>query len=356
MKIVFLNFYSGLIVRGGEVFVHEVAGRLAAHQDVTVFQAGPKQKAAYDTEVIGNYKRNKLFSSLPTTHPIRRLFLDTQRLKELFFTLQTLPKLIKSRPDVIISINSGWQALICSIYSRVAGAKLVIIGHSGPGWDDRWNLLMKPHLFIALTKHQSNWAKKATIWKQAFAQIPDGVDLTKFTHAGKKFHTNLKKPIILMIAASSPDKRVEQGIRAVASLPTGSLLLIGTGPLDERVNKLGYELLGGKRFFHTTVSREDVPNYYRSANIFTLCSKSSEAFGIVYLEAMASGLACVATDDESRREIVGNAGVFVKDPDNEKEYSEAIKKALAKDWGSIPREQAQKYSWDEVAHQYEKIL
>lgn len=355
MKIAFLNFYSGFAARGGETFVHELANRLAKKNETYVFQAGPANGGEKYSVVRINVSMPKVW---PEWSPIRypRFFLDYYKLKELHFTIKSLTRIIRLKPDVIIPLNGGWQALICSLYCRFADAKLVIVGQSGPGWDDRWNLLMKPNLFVTLTNRQLEWAKKATIWKQDFDLIPNGVDLDQFTSAGKKTKLDLEKPIIMMAAASTPDKRVEQGIRAVAGLPTGSLLLLGKGPLDERVNKLGYELLGKKRFLHFSVSHDQMPNYYRSADLFTLCSISSEAFGIVYLEAMASGLPVVATDDASRREIVADAGVFVKNPDNISEYSKAIETALKKEWGEIPRQQAEKFSWDEIAVKYEKQL
>ena len=80
-----------------------------------------------------------------------------------------------------------------------------------------------------------------------------------------------------------------------------------------------------------------------------------EAFGIVYVEAMASGLPVVATDDENRREIIGDAGLFV-DPENIEEYAQTLGKALKTDFGEKPRQQAKKFSWDKIASQYEQIM
>ncbi len=339
MKIAFLNYYQNGVNRGLETFVNELSDRLTKKHEVLVL---PSPLDARPT-----------FTQL--TLP-RRFFLDPSSLKVAVWTLKSLPTLARFCPQVVFATDGGWQALVCSLYCRFFGAKLVIVGQSGPGWDDRWNLLLKPHLFVALTNRQLEWAKGATIWKQDFALIPNGVDLDQFKPAGKKVKLDLENPIIMMAAASTPDKRVEQGIRAVAGLSTGSILLLGQGPLDESINKLGYKLLGKGRFLHMSVKHKEMADYYRSADLFSLCSIGSEAFGIVYLEAMASGLPCVATDDASRREIVGGAGIFVKDPDDTDEYAKAIEKALTKKWGNTPRHQAEKFSWDEIAAKYEKIL
>ncbi len=357
MKIAFLNFYSGHLNRGGETFVRELAERLAQGHQISVFQGGPKSGSEKYQAVTVNIPMPKVWPpGLSVKHFLKRLFLDYYKLKELVFTLKALPSLMKFKPDIVSPVNGGWQALIISLYCRLFGAKLVIVGHSGPGWDDRWNLLVKPDLFVALTKHQLDWARKAIIWKQEFVLIPNGIDLDQFTQAGKKMKLDLEKPIIIIAAASTLAKRVERGIRAVAQLKSGSLLLLGSGPLDKRINKLGYELLGKKRFFHTTANYELMPEYYRAADILTLCSDSSEAFGIVYLEAMATGLACVGTDDKSRREIIGAAGVFVKDPNDVAEYTKALETALKINWKDLPKKQAEKYSWETIAKKYENAF
>jgi len=237
--------------------------------------------------------------------------------------------------------------------------QLIWVPIMGLAW---WALefpFMRRHSEEFLKKHPEMRGKDQATTRKAcekFALIPNGVDLTQFKTTGKKFHTDLERPITLLVAATTPDKRVEQGIRAIASLKKGSLLLLGKGPLDERVNKLGYELLGQNRFFHTAVSYDQMPEYYRSVDLFTLCSVGSEAFGIVYLEAMATNLPCVATNDDSRREIIGKAGVLVDNPDDSKEYGLAISTALKKDWHDLPRTQASNFTWPIVVKKYENAL
>jgi glycosyltransferase involved in cell wall biosynthesis len=98
-----------------------------------------------------------------------------------------------------------------------------------------------------------------------------------------------------------------------------------------------------------------MPSVYATADLFSYPTSTWESFGIVLVEAIASGLGVVATDDPIRREIVGNAGIFV-DPTDTKAYSEALKEALETNWGDEPRKQAEKFSWDKIAKQYEKLF
>jgi len=70
---------------------------------------------------------------------------------------------------------------------------------------------------------------------------------------------------------------------------------------------------------------------------------------------MATNLPVVATNDQIRQEIVGDAGILV-DPTNVQEYSLSLRKALETKWGDKPRKQAEKFSWDKIAEEYENLF
>ena len=70
---------------------------------------------------------------------------------------------------------------------------------------------------------------------------------------------------------------------------------------------------------------------------------------------MATNLPVVATNDPVRSGIVGEAGLLV-DPTDTKAYAKAIEKALNQNWEGKPREQAKKFSWDEIAKKYEDLF
>ena len=92
--------------------------------------------------------------------------------------------------------------------------------------------------------------------------------------------------------------------------------------------------------------------YLKSCDVFTLVSESSEAFGLVYLEALACGLPVVATDDSLRRELIGDAGLFIKNPEDSRDYARALERAAKIDWGDRPVKQAEKIGWEKIAVRY----
>ena len=206
--------------------------------------------------------------------------------------------------------------------------------------------MMRPDVFIASCKRNADWARSYSK-RVRIEIIPHGVDLEMFKPEGKKRKVSLARPIILCVAGADRYKRVEETIRAVAKLEKASLLLVGSGLNQE---KLGKRLLG-KRFKRIASTYEQLPQAYRVADMFTMVSESSEEFGIVNLEALASGLVVVGTDDGLRREILGPHGVYVKDPTDIDEYAEKLRQGLKRD-KKRPEKWLERFSWNKVAADY----
>lgn len=353
MKIAFLSIYSGLVNRGVEIYVKELAERLAkAGYDVTVFQGGRlRGNKSYKVETIDvdlNWKHKDTSGSI-----LSRLLIDYWRRKVFIFSLKSLRKIHQEKFDVIIPTNGAWQAILLRAITWLWGGKIIISGQSGPGWDDRVNLWTFPDVFIALSSYAKKWAKKVNPFIKV-EYIPNGVDLSEFRSYGKSFVHNLEKPVVLCVGALTNSKRIELVVRAVAKLKNTSLLVAGDGILKDDIVKLGKGLLG-ERFYLTKVTHDKMPDLYRAASVFTLPSASFHSFEIVLTEAMATNLPVIANDDSIRREIVGEAGILVN-PEDRDEYAKAIKQALEKNWGNKPRLQAEKFSWDNITRKYQELF
>lgn len=352
MKVAILSFFNGHIERGLENWTYELSSRLSKKYEVVVFQNGIK-KTDQSFKIISTKIPVNWTKSNPSFTPKRRLFLDYWSLLIASFTIKVWPILWKENFDIIIPTNGGWQSFLVRVLSLLKGSKMVIVGHSGRGWDDRFNSWCFPNTFITLTQSATRWVKKTNPFIKV-VHIPNGVNLNRFNPQGEKLLVKLKKPIILCASALVPSKRIDLVVRAVGKLDHYNLLVVGGGELEEELDNLGKKLFGD-RFLLTKLPYHQMPKVYRSADIFALTSWHSEAFPLVYLEALASNLPVVATDDEVRREIVGDAGILVN-PENTDSLAQAISKALTTKWNGKPRKQAEKFNWDKIVKEYEKVF
>ena len=334
MKIAFLNIYQGLVERGGETYVRELSSRLSKNHQVDVI-SGKKIP--------------------PKRWPvIWRWFIDPQGLAIALFTLKNIPRILRRRYDVVIPVNGGWQPAFIRLATWLYGGKMIVSGQSGIGWDDKNNLWSLPNVFVALSTHGLKWAKKYNPFVRS-VYIPNGVDLNKFKPEGDKYDSGLKQPIILVVAALVPGKRIDLVIKAVSKLKTVSLLVVGDGELKEQINNLGENLMAD-RFKQITVAHDDIAKVYREADLFVFVPEKSESFGIVYVEALATGLGVVAIDDLQRREIIKSAGVYVTDPLDSENFKDQISLALNTKWAHRPRKEAARFDWDEIAKNYEELF
>ena len=192
----------------------------------------------------------------------------------------------------------------------------------------------------------------------ACALIPNGVDPERF-RPGARERVDIPGggPLVLIVAALIPSKRVVEGIRAAAGVADVRLLVVGDGPLREEVDRAGRELLG-TRFRRVVVGHADMPAIYRSADVLLHMSRD-EPFGNVYIEAMACGTPVVGHETTNTTWIMGGHGILVNTSEPA-HVAESIRAAVAQDSEQRRAERSritrQRFAWREVAKQYEGVL
>ncbi len=359
MKILFLNIYSGINRRGAESFTNELANRLGRNNSVTLFQAG--NQSSKQTVEIKTFNMNvqQPQETLPDSRigkVQKRLFLDSANRSVLLFTLKTIPLILRSAFELLIPINGFWQLLLLKLFQPFKRYKILVIGNSGPGWDERFNLYLKPDVFVATTEPSAAWAKKIAPWTSV-EYIPYAIDKNIFSDA-EKVNLNLSEPIILCPSALVTYKRVELAIKAVAHLNRGSLLVLGQGPLKEDLEKKGKQLLG-KRFRLMSVPYNEMPKYYKACQLVTLPSSPQENSPMVFLESLAAGKLVVTTDNPRSRWMLEGAG-FYCNPEDVDDYALSIERALNEN-NSVEakrniKDARMKFNWEKVVSKYEFII
>jgi rhamnosyl/mannosyltransferase len=133
--------------------------------------------------------------------------------------------------------------------------------------------------------------------------LPLGVDLSPFTHPNQKaadFAQHLQSsypgPIWLMVGRLVYYKAVHVAIRALAHVP-GTLVIVGAGPLEHELKTLAKTTGVQHRIaWQGYVSRDQLIGAYHAARALWFPSNArSEAFGLVQVEAMASGCPVINT-------------------------------------------------------------
>jgi phosphatidyl-myo-inositol dimannoside synthase len=80
--------------------------------------------------------------------------------------------------------------------------------------------------------------------------------------------------------------------------------------------------------FTGSVPPEELPDYFRLADVFVMPS-AMEGFGIVFLEAMATGIRVIAGSQDGSRDALGDGALgTLVDPENGEELASAILAAL----------------------------
>ncbi len=139
--------------------------------------------------------------------------------------------------------------------------------------------------------------------------IPNGVETDRFRPTGPLFaEWHAGPPTLLFVGRfEEPRKGFAVLLEAFAHLqrtrPDVRLLVVGRGdpaPFQARASELELRNI----HFAGPASADELPRYYRSADVLCAPSTGQESFGIILVEAMSSGLPIVAAD------IPGYAGVM----------------------------------------------
>jgi phosphatidylinositol alpha-mannosyltransferase len=147
--------------------------------------------------------------------------------------------------------------------------------------------------------------------------IPNGVDCKNFTN-GEPFPgwPGEGKTLFFLGRAEEPRKGLPVLLGALPEIieqnPDIRVLLAGPADEEEIVKKLPADI-ADRLTFLGLVSEEDKVRAFHSADIYVAPNTGGESFGIVLLEAMASGTPVLASDLEAFRRVLDGGqcgGVF----------------------------------------------
>lgn len=172
--------------------------------------------------------------------------------------------------------------------------------------------------------------KNLKIWSR-------GVDLELF-HPRPKSFLDFPRPIFMNVGRVAVEKNI--GAFLDLALP-GTKVVVGGGPQLEELRKAypDVKFLGPK-------TGEDLARHYAAADVFVFPSKT-DTFGLVLLEALASGVPVAALPVPGPIDVIADNPCGVLDEDLQR----AAMKALEVD-SSLCRAHAEKFSWQACTRQF----
>ena len=149
--------------------------------------------------------------------------------------------------------------------------------------------------------------------------IPGGVDLNRFRPQENKRALRQRLGILddnfalLTVRNMEPRMGLENLILAfrkvVEDKPNTLLILGGEGPLRPALTHLAREAgIAELVRFTGHIPEKELPSYYQMADLFILPTRELEGFGLVTVEALASGLPVLGTPVGGTKEILAHLG------------------------------------------------
>ncbi|MGH7325566.1 MAG: glycosyltransferase family 4 protein [Candidatus Rokuibacteriota bacterium] len=217
---------------------------------------------------------------------------------------------------------------------------------------------------IVSSRYSADMAAEAyAVPREKMAVVPEPIDLAGWRRRLAQVDpAPAARPIVLSVARLYPRKRMEDLLEAAALLrpriPRLQVRIVGGGPefarLRQRHARLG---LGETAVFLGELPRSTLAVEYRRAHCFCLPSVQ-EGFGIVFAEAMASGLPVVACRAAAVPEVVidGRTGLLVG-PRSPEELAGALETLLRdermrKDLGEEGMRRVEAFDLDRVAGRF----
>lgn len=245
------------------------------------------------------------------------------------FGIIKLARLMKQERVEIAHTHLRRSSVAGRIAAMLAGVPVIVHHeHSDerePKWRQRW-------IYRLLTRRTgavicpSNHVKKSRLaWTGAtpapFMVLPNGIDFSRFSNCvttpdeiRNELNLPADVPVVGIVGRLNPIKDhslfLQTATRILETEPASRFLIVGDGPLKSQlVNEAASLGISDKVTF--TGPRYDPERLYRAMNLLLLTS-SSEGFGLVILEAQASGVPVVASPVAAIPELIvdGKTGIL----------------------------------------------
>jgi len=305
----------------------ELFGRLTDAFDVTVYSIGvpPSRRIAHP----GLKVRYLWSGSADYTQPLYGIL-------KVFYFLELFLKVDRTSDYTFVMNRPGYVRYLAPFLKKTRlilfmGNKHLVTGD--PQTSRR--ALESAHQVICVSDYiRQDVLRKFPEFEDKLVRLYNGVDIDRFYPDAARTREKKDGLTILFVGRLCHDKGVhiliEAMKRVIREFPDVCLKIVGSSwfGTDEK-NDYIRDLEEASReikdhiVFTGFIPNKDIHAVYREADIFVSPSIIEEAFGIMNVEAMASGLAVISSNRGGIPEVIGDAGILV-DPEDPEELAEKI--------------------------------
>jgi len=226
-----------------------------------------------------------------------------------------LARLLRALRVDIVHTRNAEPFFYGIVAARLAGVPVVIHSEHGRTFPEkplrarvqRFLLSGANAAFCVSERLKQDLVRELGVSPARFEVIHNGVDIERFRSAPGTGDRRLSAADVVIgsVGRLAPVKNYPLLLRAMArlpALPPSRLLLVGDGPEGPSLQALAAELGLADRV-HFAGHRDDVAQALREMDVFVLPS-TSEGMSNTLLEAMAAGVAAVASDAGGNGEII----------------------------------------------------
>jgi len=271
----------------------------------------------------------------------------------------------------IIHLHEPLLPMLCTSVLRSANTATVGTFHAWqgkPGYDffkPFGRLTLKKWYFcklqgkIAVSKPAAEYASRH--FPGYYNIIPNGIDVEHFSPDVSPIDRFCDGKLNILFVGRLESRKglnylLEAYQRVKGEIPNSRLIVVGDGgrlrkKYEKWVARNGVEGV----VFVGYVPYNELPRYYKAADVFCAPSTGRESFGIVLLEAMAVGKPIVASNIDGYANVVSHneEGLLVPPKDVEKLARMLLRlmtdESLRRQMGDRGRVKAQEYSWEHIA-------
>lgn len=195
--------------------------------------------------------------------------------------------------------------------------------------------------------------------------IPNGIDLTQYRSPSHKTERDQSTRSILFVGRLERRKGVKHLLKAYELLTKEmsdvSLIIAGDGPDREKLELMVDELELPNVTFMGYISDEVKKQLLHDSDLFCSPALFGESFGIVLLEAMASGLVTIAGNNSGYSGVMQEMGaISLVNPHDSEEFARRLRLLLSEDklrqlWRQWAKDYVTQFSYATVVAQYEDL-